>query len=93
MSEVVNNMAKHRYELEVDGHIAATYYRFMDGTIVFTHTQVPPELRDTDVASELVKGALDQVRDDRFRASAQCPFVKDWIDKHPDYADLLRPNL
>jgi predicted GNAT family acetyltransferase len=93
MSEVVNNMAKHRYELEADGHIAAAYYRFMDGTIVFTHTQVPPELRDTDAASELVKGALDQVRADRFRAAAQCPFVKDWIDKHPDYADLLRPNL
>jgi hypothetical protein len=93
MSEVVNNMAKHRYELEADGHIAAAYYRFMDGTIVFTHTQVPPELRDTDVASELVKGALDQVRADRFRAAAQCPFVKDWIDKHPDYVDLLRPNL
>jgi predicted GNAT family acetyltransferase len=86
-------MEKHRYELEVDGHIAAAYYRFLDGVILFTHTQVPPELRDKGVASELVQGAMDQVRADKFRAGAQCPFVKDWLEKHPDYADLLRPNL
>jgi predicted GNAT family acetyltransferase len=36
---------------------------------------------------------MDQVRADRFRVGAQCPFVKDWLEKHPDYADLLRPNL
>ncbi|ABE62622.1 acetyltransferase [Nitrobacter hamburgensis X14] len=93
MSEVVNNMEKHRYEIEVDGHVAATYYRFLDGVIVFTHTQVPPELEGKGIGSELVKGALDQVRADRFRARAQCPFVKDWLEKHPDYDDLLRPNL
>ena len=93
MSEVVNNMEKHRYELEVDGHIAAAYYRFLDGVLVFTHTKVPPELEGKGIGSELVKGALDQVRADKFRASAQCPFVKAWLEKHPDYADLLRPNL
>jgi predicted GNAT family acetyltransferase len=93
MSEVVNNMSKNRYELEVNGHVAAIYYRFVDGIVVFTHTQVPPEIRDTYAASDLMKGALDQVRADRFRANAQCPFMKDWIDQHPDYADLLRSNL
>jgi predicted GNAT family acetyltransferase len=93
MSEVINNMEKHRYEIEVDGQVAAAYYRFLDGVIVFTHTQVPPELASKGIGSELVKGALDQVRADRFRADAQCPFVKSWIDEHPDYADLLRPNL
>ncbi|HEU4806109.1 MAG TPA: GNAT family N-acetyltransferase [Nitrobacter sp.] len=93
MSHVVNNMEKHRYELEVEGHVAATYYRFMDGIIVFTHTKVPPELEGKGVGSDLVKGALDQVRADKFRARAQCEFVKGWIDKHPDYADLLRSNL
>jgi hypothetical protein len=33
MTEVVNNPAQHRYELVVDGHLAATYYSISDGVI------------------------------------------------------------
>ena len=37
MTEVVNNRAHHRYELTVDGHLAATYYAISDGVITFIH--------------------------------------------------------
>ena len=90
MTDVINNPAKHRYELAVDGHIAATYYELADGVITFVHTEVPPELGGKGIGSQLVKGALDQVRAEGFRVIVQCPFVKAWIDKHPDYADLLK---
>jgi uncharacterized protein len=87
---VSNNAALHRFELAVDGHIAATYYERGDGVITFVHTEVPPELGGKGIGSQLVKGALDQVRADGLKVIAQCPFVKAWIDKHPDYADLLK---
>jgi predicted GNAT family acetyltransferase len=87
---VSNNPAHHRFELAVDGHIAATYYELADGVITFVHTEVPPELGGKGVGSQLVKGALDQVRADGLKVVGQCPFVKAWIDKHPDYADLLK---
>ena len=87
---VSNNPAHHRYELKVDGHIAATYYELADGVITFVHTEVPPELGGKGIGSQLVQGALDQVRADGLKVVAQCPFVKAWIDKHPDYADLLK---
>ena len=90
MSDVVNNPEKHRYELEVEGHLAATYYKLADGVITFVHTEVPPELGGKGVGSKLVKGALDQVRADGLKVVAQCVFVKGWIEKHPDYADLLK---
>ena len=89
-SPVSNNPAHHRFELVVDGHIAATYYELAGGVITFVHTEVPPELGGKGVGSRLVKGALDQVRADGLKVIAQCPFVKAWIDKHPDYADLLK---
>jgi uncharacterized protein len=89
MSEVVNNKAHHRYELAVDGHIAATYYELTDGIITFIHTEVPPELGGKGVGSKLIRGALDQVRVDGLKVIAQCPFVKAFIEKHADYADLL----
>jgi predicted GNAT family acetyltransferase len=89
MSDVVNNTAKQRYELAVDGHIAATYYRITGGLITFVHTEVPPELGGKGIGSRLIKGALDQVRAGGLKVIAQCPFVKAYIEKHPDYADLL----
>jgi predicted GNAT family acetyltransferase len=87
---VSDNAAQHRFELELDGHIAATYYERADGVITFVHTEVPPELGGKGIGSKLVKGALDQVRASGLKVVAQCPFVKAWIDKHPEYADLLK---
>ena len=90
MSEIVNNKTHHRYELAVDGRIAATYYKLADGVITFIHTEVPPELGGKGIGSKLIKGALDQVRAEGLKVIAECPFVKAYIEKHPDYADLLK---
>ena len=90
MTDIVNNKAHHRYEFAVEGHIAATYYKLADGVITFIHTEVPPELGGKGIGSKLIQGALDQVRAEGLKVIAQCPFVKAYIDKHPDYADLLQ---
>ena len=90
MSEVIDNKAHHRFELIVDGHIAQEHYRLEGKVITFVHTEVPPELAGQGVGSRLVKGALDQVRAAGLQLIAECPFVKAWIDKHPDYADLVK---
>jgi predicted GNAT family acetyltransferase len=90
MNDVLNNKAEHRYELAVDGHIAATYYSLADGVITFIHTEVPPELGGKGIGSQLIKGALDQVRAEGLKVIAQCPFVKAFIEKRPEYQDLLK---
>jgi uncharacterized protein len=90
MSDIVNNSEKHRYELTVDGHVAATYYKIDDGVITFIHTEVPPELGGKGIGSKLIRGALDSVRADGLKVVPQCPFVKAFIDKNPDYQDLLK---
>ena len=90
MSDIVNNIAQHRYELSVDGHIAATYYAMADGVITFVHTEVPPELGGKGIGSKLIRGALDQVRADGLKVIPQCPFVKAFIEKNAAYQDLLK---
>ena len=90
MSEVTDNAGKHRFELAVDGHIAATYYEIADGVITFVHTEVPPELGGKGIGSKLVGGALDQVREDGLKVIPQCAFVKAFIEKHPAFQDLLK---
>lgn len=89
VSAIVNNRTKHRYELAVDGHVAASYYTLAGPVITFVHTEVPPELGGKGIGSKLIRGALDQVRSEGLKVVAQCPFVKGFIDKNPGYADLL----
>jgi predicted GNAT family acetyltransferase len=87
---VSNNAAQHRFELEVAGHVAAAYYERTGDLITFEHTEVPAELGGKGIGSKLVKGALDQVRAEGLSVVPQCPFVKAWIEKHPDYSNLLK---
>jgi hypothetical protein len=90
MGDIVNNKAHHRFELVVDGHLAAAFYKIDANVITFMHTEVPPELGGRGVGSTLVQGALDHLRASGMKVIADCPFVKAWIGKHPEYKDLLK---
>jgi predicted GNAT family acetyltransferase len=90
VSEIIDKPAQHRFELQVEGHVAAEYYRRDGKVITPKHTEVPPELGGKGVGSQLVKGVLDQLRSDGVKVIPACDFVRSWIDKHPAYADLVQ---
>jgi predicted GNAT family acetyltransferase len=90
MSDVRDNPQQHRFELDVEGHIAAAYYRLEGDVITFVHTEVPQELSGRGIGSKLAKGALDMVRARNLKVIAQCPFIGGYIAKHAEYQDLLR---
>ena len=89
--QVTNNEAEKRYEARIGDELAGSaYYDTADDLIVFTHTEVDEEFEGHGVGSALARFALDDVRaDGRRRVIARCPFIKGWIDRHPDYQDLL----
>jgi len=91
MSEGVrDNTALNRFELDVDGHQAVSYYRLTPGVITFVHTEVPQALAGQGVGSKLIRGALEMVRAQGLKVVPQCPFVSAYMGKHPEYNDLLR---
>lgn len=87
--EVRNNEAAHRYELEVDGQLAIAEYRLRPGRISFTHTEVPDALEGRGIGKRLVKAALDDARAQGLKVVPICPFVKHYIESHPEEKDLL----
>ena len=87
--EVRNNEAAHRYELEADGNLAIAEYRLRPGRISFTHTEVPDALAGRGIGKRLVKAALDDARAQGLKVVPICPFVKHYIDTHPEEQDLL----
>lgn len=90
MSEniVRNNTALSRYELDIDGATAFANYRLAPGKVIITHTETPPALRGRGIASRLVHGALEHIRTDGLKVVAGCGFVVDYLDKHPEFADI-----
>lgn len=88
---VRDNPAEHRYEAWLDDELAGfAAYGFRDGAIVFTHTEVDDRFEGRGVGSALARGALDDVRaKGERRVVPLCPFIKGWIEKHPDYQDLV----
>lgn len=91
--QVQDNPAEHRFELDVDGHLAAAYYRREPGVITFVHTEVPQALSGQGIGSKLVRGALEAVRREGLRVVAKCPFVAAYMGKHPEFSDLLNTPL
>ena len=89
MSAVRHNAANNRFELDVEGGHALAFYRLADGVITITHTEVPAALRGRGIGSQMMRGVLDSVRALGFKVVPRCPFVADYMNRHPEFADLL----
>ena len=97
MSDNKNNQALNishneqgkRFETTIDGHTGYISYQERGDKLVYDHTIVPQELGGRGVGSALVKAALNHARENNKKVVPQCSFVASYIDKHPDYQDLL----
>lgn len=58
---------------------------------VLQHTIVGDDFGGRGIASSLAKFALDDARTEGYSIVPQCPFVAGYIEKHPEYADLVTP--
>jgi predicted GNAT family acetyltransferase len=88
-SNVRDNTERNRFELEADGHIAFSNYKRADGVLTILHTEVPTALEGHGIGSALIRGVLDTARSQWLKVIAVCPFAKSYIERHPEYADLL----
>ena len=86
---VRDNPERNRFELPLDGHTAFSEYRRTGDVLTIMHTEVPPELNGRGIGSALVRGMLAIVRRDGLKVVPRCPFVRAYIGKHSEYADLL----
>ncbi len=79
-----------KFYIEMEGKEAVCEYFFKDdNTIVFPHTFVPEELRGRGLAGKLVKKALEFARTHNLKVIPVCSYVKRYLEKHPEYKDLL----
>lgn len=94
-TEVRDNPEEARYEAWVDGAVAGfAQYRLTKDRISITHTEVDPAREGAGIGSRLARAVLDDARSRRLSVNPICPFIAEYIRRHPDeYLDLVVPAL
>lgn len=87
--------ARERYEafLEdggVEKSVGYIDYMTEPGTLVLTHTVVHDQFSGRGFAGQLAKAVLDDVRANGKQIVPVCSYIQSYVEKHPEYAALVR---
>ncbi len=88
MSQVHDNAARSRFELEEQGEIAFADYQRRGDVLIVPHVEAPMALRGTGAAGRLMEGMLDMIREQGLKIVPSCPYAAAYIRRHPKYEDL-----
>lgn len=87
---VEDNPAEERFEVSKDGVLAGfTTYRRTKGRVAFLHTEIDQRFEGQGLGSQLIQAALDHAREHQLAVLPFCPFVLGYIQRHPDYAEIV----
>lgn len=87
--EIHNDEKERKFYAVVDGQEAVIEYAKMGDTYNLAHTFVPEQLRGRGIAEDLVRGALDQIREKGAKFLPSCPYIQTFLKKHPEYREGL----
>lgn len=89
-SPVTHNVGLQQFETQAgDGSLAFLTYSFEGRNVAFDHTFVPEELRGRGIAASLVRAALQEARLQGWRVLPRCSYVAGFMERHPEFADLM----
>lgn len=88
--EIENNASARRWEATIDGQVVGFVdYRTKPGRVIFTHTQVDPDFEGRGIASRLARAVLDDALARDLRITLYCPFIRSYVERHPEYATSI----
>lgn len=93
-TRVTDQPEAHRYVIETDGEPAGLLqYRLEPHRITFTHAEIDPDREGQGLGSQLAAFALDDARCRGLEVLPRCPFVESYVQRHPEYTDLVPADL
>jgi predicted GNAT family acetyltransferase len=95
MSRIVeDNPGESRFELRADGELVGwSDYRPAGESVIIAHTEIDERREGEGLGSVLVSGALDRIRADGKTVIPTCPFTAAFIQRHPEYVEVVDPSL
>ncbi len=90
---VIHERERARFTLYVGDTLAGlAAYRDEPGRRVFTHTEVDEAFAGRGLGGRIAAFALDQTRSEGLAVVPVCPFIAAYIERHPEYRDLVAPS-
>lgn len=81
------------YEATRDGvTVAGVVYSKTGDRVTLLATSVFPEFRGQGIAGKLLGGVLDKLRAEGATAILSCPFAAEFVNAHPEYAEVVAPG-
>ena len=88
--EITHNPAENRFETWVDGQLAKLDYSEDGDTIMMMHVGVPYEFRGHGVAGVITRAGLEYAKAKSLRVIPMCSYVRTYIKRNPQYAELMK---
>lgn len=87
---IVDAVDAQRYEARLDDQLAGFLdYVVKRGRIALVHTEVAAAYEGRGIASGLARFALDDARLRGLPVIPSCPYVKAFLERHPEYRDVV----
>ncbi len=83
---VTHNEARGQFEITLGDEKAVLQYRRTENSITLIHTEVPQASRGRGLGNQLIRAALDFAHFNQLKVVPVCPFVKAYLQKHPEAA-------
>lgn len=91
--DVQHDPNRQRFFLDVTGGTAELSYRRIDEhTLDLLHTGVPDAAAGQGIGGKLASAAFAWARQSGTKLVVTCPFVRKWLERHPDEQDLVSPR-
>lgn len=88
---VQENPSAHRYEAIDESGVVAGFVEYVDhrGARLLFHTEVDDAFEGQGVGGTLARAAIDQALAGDLPVKISCPFLTEWVGRHPEYADRV----
>jgi predicted GNAT family acetyltransferase len=88
--EIENNEADSRWEVKLDARVIAfVEYKSRPDRVTLIHTEVDPDFEGQGIGSRLARTVLDDAVARGLRVTLYCPFIRSYVDRHPEYDQYI----
>lgn len=87
--DIKENKENRRYEAKIKDVIAFVEYEKEDGITFLLHTEVPETLGGQGVGSKMIRQVLLKIKAENSKVKIQCPFIQEYVDKHPEWRGIV----
>ena len=87
--KVIHEEENERFVIYKDGNEAYIKYTSGDGELNLYHTHTDPELRGQGLAAQVVRAALEYIKENELKVVPTCSYVQSFLKKNEEYKELV----